>query len=59
MDEQPTTTIWFYLGEDYPERKDFRVRILDFDDVSQTSRVEFRDGFRAVVPRYDLVSREA
>lgn len=49
--------IFFYLGEDYPERMDTRVRVIDYDEVTNTSKVEFPDGFRAVVSRFDLISR--
>lgn len=53
------TTIWFYIGEAYPERRDSRVRALDFDEVTQSTKVEFPDGYTAVVSVADLVSREA
>lgn len=58
MNEPATTTIHFYVGEEYPERRDTRVRVLDYDEVTHTSKVEFPDGYRAVVSRHDLVSRE-
>ena len=57
-----TKTVVFYLpssGSPYPERTDERVRVLDRDEVSLTSRVEFPDGLRAVVPVRDLVTRQA
>lgn len=55
-----TTTITFYVGEGYPQRRDSRVRVLDYDEVTQTSLVEFPDGYRTVViPKIDLTRREA
>lgn len=54
-----TTTRTFYLGSALGDnRVDQRVRVLDHDEVTLTSKVEFLDGFRAVVPTVDLVSRE-
>lgn len=58
-DPEGAVTITCYVGEDYPDRRDSRVLVIDYDEVSQTSRVEFPDGYRAVVARVDLTTREA
>jgi len=54
--------VHFYAPSDdteYPERRDQRVRPIDHDEVTMTTKVEFPDGYRLVVPDGDLVSREA
>lgn len=53
--------IYFYApapGREFVGRADSRVRVLDHDPVTLTSRVEFPDGVRLVVADRDLVSRE-
>lgn len=60
--EPAPVTLTFYapgdLGE-HPERADQRVRVLDYDEVTRSSRVEFPDGYRAVVPTACLLTRTA
>jgi hypothetical protein len=55
------TTIHFYApraGDEFEDRRDQRVRLLDHDEVSLTHKVEFADGLRLVVREEHIVSRE-
>lgn len=45
--------------DEHAERIDQRVRVIDHDDVTKTTKVEFPDGYRAVVRDVDLITREA
>ena len=54
------STLTFFVpssGDDHAHRADSRVRRLDHDEVTGTTRVEFPDGFRLVVRDVDLVTR--
>lgn len=52
------TTFYTPTTLDLIERADERVRVIDYDEVTMTSRVEFSDGYRAVVPARHLTTRE-
>lgn len=56
------TTITFFVPDaanEYADRTDTRVRVIDHDEVTKTTKVEFPDGYRTVVRDVDLVTREA
>jgi hypothetical protein len=57
-----TTTLVFFAPDpdhEFAHLADQRVEPLDHDEVSKTTKVEFRNGFRLVVRDVDLVTREA
>lgn len=56
-----TTTFFYapYLGSNHEDRRDARVRLVDFDEASTTSLVEFPDGYRLVIPSGELIVRDA
>lgn len=61
---QPTATVTqtFFISDDptepYADRTNSRVTVLDYDEVTMTSRVVFPDGYRAVVSTRNLTTRE-
>lgn len=56
-----TTTINFFApdqGSDYEVLRGQRIRLVDYDEVTMTHRVEFPDGLRAVVRSAEIISRK-
>lgn len=55
----PTTLTFFVPDPDdeHADRTDSRVLVLDHDEVTRSSRVEFTDGHRLVVADKHLVTR--
>lgn len=58
------TTLHFYAPDwdrepDMIERRDQRVRLVDYNGITMTHKVEFTDGYRAVVRSVELLRREA
>jgi len=41
------------------DRADQRVKVLDFDEPTQSTTIQFPDGLRVIVDRTEIVYREA
>jgi hypothetical protein len=64
MKEGTMSTLHFFAPDwtredEIKERRDQRVTVLDFDEVTQSHKVEFADGYRLVVYTSELLSRES
>jgi hypothetical protein len=59
MNDQPQAVYFFAPDADHElaHLSDQRVTVLDYDEVTMTSKVVFPNGYRAVVRKVDLVTR--